>query len=203
MIRVHTALSMPVTGTFATEKGEIIRLHVARRTIVAPPAPVFTGIDREIHVVVIEIGVFPVCRIMAIRTVCGEAGTGVIGVVVGLMTRDTVLVASGGWLESQRILRNVVARRTLDLVVSPEQVEAVGGIYMVENGIGPGLSRMARSAGGREVGSGMVGVVVGLVACDTILVAGRRRLEEHGEVGHAVAGLTLELLMRAEEVKTA
>ena len=149
----------------------------------------------------IELLRFPVCGVVAFDAGCGESGAGVVVVVVGLMARDAVLIAGRRRLEEHGEVGHAVAGFTLELLVRSEQVEAVGGDEVIELGLCPRRGIVAFEAGSGESGAGVVVVVVGLMAGDAVLIAGRRRLEEHGEVGHAVAGFTLELLVRSEQVE--
>lgn len=123
-------------------------------------------------------------------------------VVILLVTGNTILVAGRWRLEEDTQIRHTVARLALEYIVRANQVKSIRGRYVAEVCIGPGCCIVTFEAGGWEAGSCMFAIIIRLMAGKTVLITRWRGLEEHSEIWHAVAGLTLQYIMCAQEVKS-
>ena len=93
MIGVCIRLIVLVAGE-TTEDGEITRIDVTIHARI-PLIPMLTGIDGEVIVVMVEVGIAPIVRVVAEGAGRWETVTGVLLLIVRLMAREAILIVRG------------------------------------------------------------------------------------------------------------
>ena len=91
MLVIHLWFSVFMAGAEATEGREIVGLEVTGLAV-GPGFSVVTAKDGEELPVVIEVDVVPIVLVVAVEARRLDAASGVLIVVVGLVTTNTVLV---------------------------------------------------------------------------------------------------------------
>jgi hypothetical protein len=193
-------LRLPVFVAYdAGENREVVGIRMAGGAT-RPLILVITIKDGEEVVIVVEGRIVPSVDVVTFEAGRRVALSAVLLLIVGFVAAKAIVLVDGR-KQRREIRRRRMAGIAREYLVRPDKVEAIGGGRMAEGRAHPGIIGVALLAFKGETVSGVLLVVIGLVARQTVLII--FRIEQRSEIRRRrVARGTLQRVMCAQQLES-